>query len=199
MFAIVKNNQIVQTAASIKALFPNTSFPPSGPSAQFKADNSVMDIVDGPQNDQRFYWVTPANPALQLVKGVPTRLYVNTPKQLEDREEVNEDGNPLYVQVLDSTDPANPVMVDSDKRLVTKGLKSQWIAQVKATAGSMLSQTDWMVIRKAERGVEIPENVAQMRADIIAEADRLEMEIADCQNVEALIAVIGVQNWPKEN
>ena len=52
-----------------------------------------------------------------------------------------------------------PAMVDSDERLVAKGLKSNWIAQVKVTAGSMLAGTDWMVIRKAERDVAIPDGV----------------------------------------
>lgn len=59
-------------------------------------------------------------------------------------------------------------MVDTTERLVTKGLKSTMIAQVKATAGSLLSQTDWMVIRKAERDVAIPAAVVAKRAAIVA-------------------------------
>ena len=102
------------------------------------------------------------------------------PKALEDREEVDEDGNPMYVKVLDNSDPANPAMVDSDKRLVTKGLKSNWIAQVKATAGSMLAGSDWMVIRKAERDVAIPAATVAARATIVAEANRLETAITAC-------------------
>ena len=55
-----------------------------------------------------------------------------------------------------------------DLRGVTRrvlGLKSQWIAQVKDTAGKLLAQTDWMVIRKAERDVAIPAEVVAKRAD----------------------------------
>jgi hypothetical protein len=33
---------------------------------------------------------------------------INNPKALEDKEEVDEEGNPLYVQVLDNTDPRQP-------------------------------------------------------------------------------------------
>jgi hypothetical protein len=62
MFAIVQNNEIVKTG-SIKSLFPNVSFPAGGASAQFKADNGVVEVVSGEQKDQRFYWVTPANPS----------------------------------------------------------------------------------------------------------------------------------------
>ena len=135
--------------------------------------------ADATRADVRFYW----------------NGDITNPKALEDREEVDEDGNPVYVKVLDNSDPANPAMVDSDERLVTKGLKSQWIAQVKTTAGSMLASTDWMVIRKAERDVAIPAATVAARAAIVAEANRLETAIAACADVAALIEVVSSQNW----
>ena len=113
---------------------------------------------------------------------------------MEDKEESDENGNPLYVKVLGEVD-GEPAMVDSNERLVTKGLKSTWIAQVKDTAGKMLASTDWMVIRKAERDVAIPAEVAAKRAAIIAEATRLETAINACTDVEALIEVVSSQNW----
>jgi hypothetical protein len=137
----------------------------------------VVEVPDPESFDQRFYWG------------------VGNPKLLDDREEVDEDGNPMFVKVLGTDENGEPVMVDSDERLVTKGLKSQWIAQVKDTAGKMLAQTDWMVIRKAERGVDIPEKTAAHRAAVIVEADRLEVAIAGCENVEDLITVVNSQNW----
>jgi hypothetical protein len=140
----------------------------------------ITEVPDPETWDDRFYWG------------------VGNPKLLEDREEVDKDGNPMWVQVLDNTDPANPRMVDSDKRLVTKGLKSQWIAQVKDTAGKLLAQTDWMVIRKAERDVAIPADVVAKRAAIVAECTRLETAIAGCLDVPALIAVVGSQNWNEQ-
>jgi len=100
----------------------------------------------------------------------------------------------MYVKVLGVVN-GEPAMVDSTDRLVTKGLKSQWTAQVKQTAGSMLAQTDWMVVRKAERNVDIPATVVAKRAAIVAECDRLETAIAACTTVEALIAVLSTQNW----
>jgi hypothetical protein len=147
---------------------------------EIRAKVGVVEIADPPSYDQRFYWGP------------------NNPKLLEDREESDEEGNPLFEKELDNSDPENPVMVDTDKRLVTKGLKSQWIAQVKDTAGKMLAQTDWMVIRKAERGVEIPAATVAFRAAVIAEADRLEAAIAACTDVEGLIAVVSNQQFPKE-
>ena len=138
----------------------------------------VTEVADPPYFDQRFYWG------------------VDNPKLLDDREEVDENGDPMWVKVLGEVD-GEPAMVDSDVRLVTKGLKSQWIAQTKATAGSLLAQSDWMVIRKAERAVDVPAETQTYRAAIITEADRLEAAIAACANVEALIAVVNSQAWPQ--
>jgi hypothetical protein len=147
-----------------------------------EADKAACGITwqaEAVRADDRFYWSGD----------------ITNPKALEDKEEVDEDGNPMYVKVLDNSDPENPVMVDSAERLVTKGLKSQWVAQVKDTAGSMLAGSDWMVIRKAERDVAIDADVVAKRAAILAEADRLEVAINACANVAALIEVISSQDW----
>jgi hypothetical protein len=126
--------------------------------------------------DDQYYWVT------QNEDG----SFTGTPKALEDREEVDQDGNPLYVKVLDKTDPQNPVMVDSAERLVTKGLKSQWIARVKHNTNITLAQTDWYVIRKAERSVDIPTDVATYRAAVVAWATATEASITAVTTVEQL-------------
>ena len=76
-----------------------------------------------------------------------------------------------------------------EKEYTTKGLKSNFIAQVKTTAGSILAQTDWMVIRKAERNVDIPSFVATYRAIVVAKATELETAIAALTTVEQLIAL----------
>jgi hypothetical protein len=99
---------------------------------------------------------------------------VGNPKQLNDEEVTPEGTTESYTQ---------------------KGLKSQWTAQIKDTAGKLLAQTDWMIVRKAERNIDVPATVAAKRAAIVAECDRLEAAIAGCADVEALIAVIGNQNW----
>jgi hypothetical protein len=147
-------------------------------SAAEKAAIGITEVADPVRADDRFYW----------------NGDVNLPKELNDREEVDAEGNPMWVQVLGVVD-GEPAMVDSDERLVTKGLKSQWIAQVKDTAGKQLAATDWMVIRKAERDVAIPADVVAKRAAIIAEADRLEAAITAANDINAFIAVVSDQRW----
>jgi len=83
--------------------------------------------------------------------------------------------------------------VNNPKDLVV--LKTQYVAQTKDIAGKLLSQTDWVIIRKAERGVEVPSEVALKRTQIITEANRLEVDINASTTVEALIEVLNTQNW----
>ena len=91
--------------------------------------------------------------------------------------------------------PETEAMEDTEEKLVTKGLKSQKIAEVKYTAGTYLAQTDWYVTRKMEREVAIPADVVTERAHVVAESERLETAIAEAADVEALIAVMNKQNW----
>lgn len=126
--------------------------------------------------DDRYYWVT------QNEDG----SYTATPKELEDREEIDQDGNPMYVQVYD---PVTQSMVDTDKRLITKGLKSNHIAQVKHNTNMTLAPTDWYVIRKAERNVDIPADIAAYRAAVVAWAETTEAAIAAVTTVEELKAI----------
>jgi len=126
--------------------------------------------------DDQYYWVT------QNEDG----SYTATPKALEDREESDENGNPLYVKVYNKE---TEQMEDTAERLVTKGLKSNHIAQVKHNTNMTLAQTDWYVIRKAERNVEIPTDVATYRAAVIAWATATEASITAVTTVEELKAI----------
>lgn len=70
-------------------------------------------------------------------------------------------------------------------------LKAQWIAQAKQTANATLAQTDWMVIRKAERNIDIPEDVATARAAAIQEANDKEAAITAATTVDELMIAVG--------
>jgi hypothetical protein len=165
MYALIKNGQIVSTTGEPKKLFPNISFPAGAPTKEWLAANDIFEIVDQPHKDQRFYWVN--NTGLQVIDGIPTRTYTNTPKELEDITEVV-----------------------NGKEVVKEGLKTQWINIAKDTANKLLAQTDWVVVRKAERGVEIPQAIAAERAKIIADTEAKEAAIAACTTVEELMAVV---------
>jgi hypothetical protein len=100
---------------------------------------------------------------------------VGNPKQLNDETVTPEAGDP-YVQ---------------------KGLKSNWSAQIKDTTNNLLAQTDWMVIRKAERDVAIPAGTVAYRAAVLAECDRLLADVTSSNTIEDFVTVVTTQNWPK--
>lgn len=84
---------------------------------------------------------------------------------------------------------------DEENGSVTKGLKSQFVAQIKDTTNKLLAQSDWYVIRKLERNIDIPTDIQDKRNAIIAESNRLETDINAVKDVEALIEVLNTQNW----
>jgi hypothetical protein len=145
----------------------------------------IEEVTQQTRPNDEYYWVT------ENIDGT----FSSTAKILNDREESDSNGNPLYVQVYDSE---TQTMVDSSERLVTKGLKSNKIAQIKSIANSLLSNTDWMVIRKAERDVAIPSATVTYRAAVITEATRLETAINAATTVEGLITVVQSANWPQQ-
>ena len=139
-------------------------------------------------------WVEVADPA-----PFDNRFYwsAGVEKSLVDVDAVDEDGNP----VLDI----------EGNQVITRGLKSNAISQVKTTAAGLLQPTDWMVTRKAETGAEIPTAVLDYRAAVRTASEAIETAIAGATTLEQFKAlydvpvdadynVIGnapINNWPE--
>lgn len=100
---------------------------------------------------------------------------VDNPKQLED----------IIVTTENQTTYTQP------------GLKTYWTAQIKKTANLLLAETDWMVIRKMERNVDIPAEITTYRQAVIAECSRLIEDIQTAENVTELASTVTQQNWPR--
>jgi len=120
-------------------------------------------------------------------------------------EEVTQQTRPNdeYYWVTDNNDgsftsTAKPLNDVTENDVTSKGLKSNKIAQIKSTANALLKNTDWMVIRKAERDVAIPSATVTYRAAVITEATRLETAINAATTVEGLITVVQSANWPQQ-
>ena len=69
------------------------------------------------------------------------------------------------------------------------GLKSKEKLNVKSQQGSLLSQTDWAVIRKADTGTAIPSKIATYRAAIRTKATEMEKAIDDASDMTAFKAL----------
>jgi len=69
------------------------------------------------------------------------------------------------------------------------GLKSQYKLKVKEGQASLLAQTDWAVVRKADTDKAIPSNIATWRAAIRTKATEMEKAITDAKDMDAFIAL----------
>ncbi len=168
MYALVTPNNEITQIGELQTLFPNEF----QPTALYAQQHGAKEIIDGNREDERFYWVTFGS--YSVGDTYVTRNYVNTPKALEDVTETPEG----------QTEP-----------ITTKGLKSNYIAQFKQTANSLLAQTDWMVIRKAERSVDIPAETVAKRAAILAECDRLTAAVTAATDMPSFITAVQSANW----
>jgi len=101
-----------------------------------------------------------------VVASFDSRFYwsAGVERALEDVNETNEDGTPM----LDI----------NGQQVVTKGLKSNAIAQVKETAAGLLAPTDWMVVRSAENGTDIDADTLAFRAAVRKASNDIEAAIS---------------------
>jgi hypothetical protein len=107
----------------------------------------------------------------------PDGTYTSTPKALDDS----------IVPGEGSTDR------------VQKGLRSQFIQQVKQQQQTLLSQTDWAVVRKQDVGTPIPEAVSTFRTAVRAKSQEMRAAISAVSNIqefEALLESNLLNEWP---
>ena len=136
-------------------------------SPEEKAAIGIEERPDPLAWDERFYWGYDNDGEL-------------IPKQLNDEPAFNEDGTPQ----LD---------VNGEPVLAT-GLKTQWIAEQKKIAGTLLAPTDWYVVRKAETDAAIPVDVLLYREQVRSICGDREAEIAACtSNAQLKELLFGVR------
>ena len=79
--------------------------------------------------------------------------------------------------------------VDKPKDL--EDLKKNWIDTQKRTAGSLLSKTDWMIVRKAEATTAVPSATQTYRTAVRDQCKKREDQITACSTTAELAALIG--------
>ena len=100
----------------------------------------------------------------------------NTPKALDDVNEVDGDGNPI----LD---------INGDQ-LVTLGLKSVWKNLTKERAGNLLAPTDWQVVKAQEvADYTVPADVTTYRAAVRTASNTIEAAIDAVNSHAAFLAL----------
>ena len=80
-------------------------------------------------------------------------------------------------------------------------LVTQYIAETKTVAGSLLAQYDWYIVRQAETGKAVPQGVLDYRSAVRVVSDNREVMINGTTDTDQLYAVIigdfnGLFPWP---
>lgn len=97
-------------------------------------------------------------------------------RALDDVNEVDADGN----AVLD----------ENGNQVVTVGLKSQYKAQTKATAGSMLQSTDWKIVKASEvSSYTVDQATLDYRASVRTASNTIEAAIDAVADLTAFMAL----------
>ncbi len=106
-----------------------------------------------------------------------------TPKQLEDVNAVDQNGQPV---------------LQDGKQVVIKGLKSKKISISKQQTAGLLSNTDWYVTRKSDVGTAIPQEIQDFRNNVRAVSNQQETQINACTTVEQLKSLYEYTNTGTE-
>lgn len=104
---------------------------------------------------------------------------------------VRENEKFYYVQETDES----PYIINTPKDIKT--VKDHLLAQVKATAGSLLTQTDWKIVRAAEGVKEVDQVTLDYRKGIREASNSIEVEILNAVTLKDLEAV-DLYQWPQE-
>ena len=162
--------------------------------------------------DSSFYTQGGSTVVVDDAAGTVTTTYTHNEKALEDitekvvtQEAVDEVPAVLYANGAIKTASIPAVEEESYLNIISTGLKSQKKVSVKATAASLLSGSDWLVIRAAEGGTAVPAAVATYRAAVRTASGSMETAIDDAADMDAFIALhtntaddVGVLNdWPE--
>ena len=91
---------------------------------------------------------------------------------------------------VDAVDENNKAILDKDgNQVVIRGVKYNLKQEVKLQQGSLLSKTDWAIIRKADKGTAIPSNIQTWRDGIRTKATQMEAAIDNAADTNAVAAL----------
>ena len=123
-------------------------------------------------------------------------IWSKAEKAAKNIKEIIEDRPPdsrLYRWSKDSngkiTSTAKPLDDSGSGESLVLGVKSALKNVVKDQQGSLLSQSDWAIIRKADKGTAIPSNIQTWRDAIRAKATEMENAIDSASDTDAVAAL----------
>ena len=105
------------------------------------------------------------------------------------------DGTAKTLADVNATDKDGNLIKNADgSQHVIYGLKTLLKNEEKQTAGYLLQRYDWLVVRKAEKGTEIPTTIQTFRDQVRTACDSREKEIDACADITALETLFEGEN-----
>ena len=142
-------------------------------SKEEKESIGLYEVVYDNSNKRDEDWYINTNETLSFADGVVTASYGSaTAKLLEDRNEVDEDDNPL----LD----------DLGNQVVTKGLKTIKKEMIDRQCAGLLQDSDWRVIKAKETGTTMDAGWKSWRASVRTKCNSMQDQIDGASDVDAL-------------
>ena len=201
MWALVQSNQVVAVYSRPKAVtIGGIQHPSNIFSVWTKAQKKAIGIYDyvevGANPNSKYYNLGLGTTVIDNDAGTVTKTYTKNAKNLDDVNEVDENGD----AILD----------ENGDQLVTLGVKSIEKARIKTIAAGLLQSSDWYVVRAAEGGSAVPADVATYRAAVRTKSNEMETAIDGAADTAAMIAletstyhangaidtVATLQDWP---
>jgi len=180
MYALVEDNVITKTYNNPRGMtIGGVQYPQNIHSLWSESDLNaigIYSVVYDDTNKRDGDWYINTNQTLAFAGGVVTASYgTATAKLLEDRNEVDDDDNPL----LD----------DNGNQVVTKGLKTVKKEIFDRQAAGLLAKYDWYVIRNTEASTAIPSAITDYRTAVRAKCNSMQAQVDGAADVDALAAL----------
>jgi len=133
----------------------------------------LYEVVYDNSNKRDEDWYINTNETLSFADGIVTASYGSaTAKLLEDRNEVDDEGNLL----LD----------DLGNQVVTKGLKTIKKEMIDRQCAGLLQDSDWRVIKAKETGTTMDAGWKSWRASVRTKCNSMQDQIDGASDVDAL-------------
>ena len=186
MFALVQDNTITKMISGNRGItlgdiqYPRSIF--SLWSASEKEAIGIYEVVFNNTNKKDETYYTNTNQSFAFADGVVTASFGSaTAKALADRNATDEDD------------------VELDPVVVIEGLKTKHKRIIKQQASSLLTPTDWYVIKATDvESYSVPSAITTYRANVRTKSNDMEVLIDACSTVDELAALYQYVNTGTE-
>ena len=135
LYAKIENNQVVQIAA-LQSLFPNTSFPATGPDAETLIQLSILPVLDWQEHNRDEVKLVMTEPT---INGNSVVMFQLVPLTEEEKAQ----------RIQEKLDTQWSVIKEQRSRLLSS---SDW-TQLPDSPLSLEKKTEWAVYRQALRDI----------------------------------------------